>query len=239
MVTAATPNALEFAFTDLETEWKAILAREASASATLLPKWEDSLRTMQVEEEALRRAGSWTRGAEDMLSVIGEARRELAHSALLAWLLDPESRHCIGTRFLKRLLRGTFPNGTFEDLHRVRVNREVVQADVRADIVIFGRGFTVVIENKVDADEGPMQCDRLYQGFASDPGVLFAFLTPDGRTPRSAGVEAQAAFKTISYRQIIAWLRAAIEEGASKETAGSQGYKTATNYLVTLEKEFA
>jgi hypothetical protein len=105
--------------------------------------------------------------------------------------------------------------------------------------VIFGRGFTVVIENKVNAPEGPMQCERLYQGFARDTGVLFAFLTPDGRAPRSAGAEARAAFRTISYRQVIAWLRSALTEGAEEETAGSQGHRTAMNYLVTLEKELS
>jgi hypothetical protein len=194
---------------------------------------------MLAEEEGLRRAGRWTRGPEDLLSLIGEARRELAHSALLAWLLDPEGRHQVGTRLLERLLRGTWPDGNFEDLHRVWVEREVTQGDARADIVIFGRGFTIVIENKVNAPEGPMQCERLYQGFARDTGVLFAFLTPDGRAPRSAGAEAQVAFKAISYRQVIAWLRAALMESVEDDAAESLGYQTAMNYLVTLEKELS
>ena len=51
--------------------------------------------------------------------------------------------------------------------------------DREADLVVWGRNFTLVIENKVDALEQPSQCDDLFENFKNEKKPLFLFLTPE------------------------------------------------------------
>ena len=103
-----------------------------------------------------------------------------------------------------------------------------------ADIVVRGDDFTLVIENKVDADESPEQCEDLYLNFRDEPGALFLFLTPDGRAPTTASTQrARTAFKAISWPQV----RTLIEQIRACSDPDSKS-TVLDNYLLTLNRVF-
>lgn len=93
--------------------------------------------------------------------MLGRTRQELDHSAVVAWLLRPTGWHQLGTAFLERFLATTVPGTNFPRLSEAVVRTEVTRQSVRADIVISGRGWKVIVENKVDSPESERQCESL------------------------------------------------------------------------------
>ncbi|WP_437597688.1 PD-(D/E)XK nuclease family protein [Sorangium sp. So ce590] len=217
-------------------EWRAAVAREQENRVAQVAVWDAKLAEIHTEQEALLRGGHWIGGPDDLLSILGQSRQELYHSTLLAWLLDPQGRHGFGSGFLEALLRRCTADPPAE-LSRARSAREVSRGNARADVVVAGPGLCLVIENKVDAREQPKQCDRLYESFGREPGALFIFLSPSGRAPVTATGDAREAFKPMSYADIAAMLRDALASAPGKD-ATAHGREAASNYLVTLEREF-
>ncbi|WP_437289857.1 PD-(D/E)XK nuclease family protein [Sorangium sp. So ce406] len=234
---ASGPEADEPRIADLATEWRAIVAREQETRVTQVAAWETQLAEIRAEQEALLRDGHWVGGPDDLLSILGQSRQDLYHSALLAWLLDPQGRHGFGSGFLEALLRRCTSDPPTAELNRARPALEVSKGTVRADIVVAGPGLYLVIENKVDAREQPQQCDQLYESFGPEPGALFVFLSPSGRAPVTATGDAREAFKTMSYADIAVMLRDALACAPGKG-ATAHGREVASNYLATLEREF-
>src|SRR5258708_1684856 len=72
--------------------------------------WDRAYELMLEEQRGLMESGAWFRGRSDLLGVIGRARREVDHCAVLAWLLDPRMPHGLGVRFLRRFLKCCFPD---------------------------------------------------------------------------------------------------------------------------------
>ena len=130
---------------------------------------------VKAEAESIIDAGHWTSGPEDLLGVLGRRRDELVHSRVIAWLLVPTNRHGLGRRVLRGLLDHVWPGEDLLARGPVRVELEepreapddagLLRA-ARADIVVRGETLCLVIENKVDAGEGPDQCESLYWAFA-------------------------------------------------------------------------
>lgn len=216
-------------FNQLLAEWRSI----PDAKGASVEEWERSFETLEREELGLRERGAWVHGRDDLFGIVGMGRSELAHSAMVAWLLDPCARHGLGTRFLTKFLARAFGDEPFQDLAGVRVRCEVSRGECRADIVLELVCATVIVENKVDAEESPRQCDVLFERFGGDPGARFVFLTPTGRRPATATGEAEAAFAAIGYRDI----RSALEAALSEVSVGSARH-AAEDYLRTLRREF-
>lgn len=215
-------------FEALKAEWEATVAKTLGNTA----EWEAQFEEMAAEYWELRRQGRWVQGPADFLGILGRGRDELAHSAILAWLLSPEGRHGFGSAFLDRLVADHLV-GLEPGAFRVRsVQTEVQRAETRADIVVWGDVATIVFEVKVDAEEGDRQCDRLFRRFGQEPDARFVFLTPSGRLPLT-GVESAGMWAPVSFRQI----RHIIEEVLA-ESAGGEAVSVAANYLLTLRREF-
>jgi hypothetical protein len=217
-------------FGALLVEWNELLGRERQV---VLGEWTETMARMTGEEVALRRVGRWVRGPSDIFGVLGISRAEVRHTRLIAWLMDPAGRHGLGVGFLQRVLARAFPEERFEGLDRASPACEVVRADCRADIVVWGPSFTIVIEAKVDAIEGPEQCAYQYLQFSDEPGSRFIFLSPRGRLPETATGEAEGAFRSVSFGALREDLRNALEGGAPATGRGA-----AEDYLRTLEREF-
>lgn len=101
----------------------------------------------------------WTHGPTDLLTVCGLHRWELTQSAALGWVCDPEARHGLGDSFLRSMLEAT---GDVPPITApVVVDLELTRTRSRADIVVRGSSWTLVVEVKVDAGEGERQCQRL------------------------------------------------------------------------------
>lgn len=196
--------------------------------------WEEALDGLVAEYGAIRGRGAWTQGPGDFFGVLGLGRAELAHSAMLAWLFNPDGRHGFGRMLLNRIIEGHIPDLDVSSFRVRGIDLEVQRSETRADIVVWGDAATLVIEVKVDAGEGHRQCDRLYDRFSTEPGVRFVFLTPSGRPPLTATGDAAGAFNNLSFQDVRQALEDVLEE------AGDAGEATdiAKNYLRTLRVEF-
>lgn len=228
---------LESEFEALRDEWEPIVVADQHDRLKQVRDWETRLDQLRDEQNALLRNGAWNDGRSDMLGILGESRREAFHSAFLAWLLDPRGRHGFGVAFLVAFFRRCSPDMMHKDLHQARTALEVTRGDTRADIVITGPRFSIVIENKVDAIEQPQQCDRLYFQFGREAGTIFVFLSPSGRLPATATGPARDAFISLRHSDIATILRDVLRETPAHERA-KRGREVACNYLETLEREF-
>lgn len=184
-------SAIEANFAALQAEWLAV-RRQVEGNVTL---WEQRVDALAREETLLRDDGRWRHGRDDFLGVLGRHRDELMHSRMIAWLLDPCARHGLGSRVLAELLEEVFESPwSGSGLARARTRCEVALVSGRLDIVLEAPGLYLVIENKVDAEEGEEQCAYYSTHLRAD--ALCILLSPDGRESKSA-----SSFKSLRYAQ--------------------------------------
>lgn len=222
-------------------EWEHLLQRQVNAAEGakgLVQEWEEEFGKMTAEYFDLRDRGLWHRGPSDIFSILGRERRELYHSAMLAWLFDPLGPHGLGVGFLQAFLQESLPNCKLEQgSGSVEVRCEESRGDCRADVVVRADRFMVVIENKLDAVEGFEQCRRLHEAFCTDGDVRFVFLSPSGRLPKTAMGESANAFVALSYLKLRMCLERVLND--TSDSPRTIGRESAWNYLTTLKKEFA
>lgn len=212
-------------FAAMQAEWL-VLRRKLQASTT---RWEQTFAELEREEARLRDDGLWLHGREDFLGVLGWQRDELAHSRVVAWLLDPCARHGLGSRVLAGLLEEVFGSArSVLNLGRARTTCEVPLLDGRLDIVVKAPGLYLVIENKVDAEEGDEQCAYYSRHLSAD--AICILFSPDGRQSN-----AESSFRPLRYAQFAGVLRRALA-GTTKQ---GPGRRIAEDYLQTLETEFS
>lgn len=200
--------------------------------------WEDTITLLKKEQDKLVRAGRWTSGPGDMLSILGRSRRELDHCAILAWLMDPKAPHGLGARFLEGFLKAAFSDTLAArgvDLSLTETATEVVRQHSRADIVIQLAEQTVVVEAKVDAEEGDEQCNHLFLDWGSK--CWFLFLTPSGHKPTTATGKAADAFFSMRFGEVGEILEELVEAGR-EVTPIPSGRDATKTYLQTLLREF-
>lgn len=227
--TDSTVAAWQARFVTLSDRWHAV----ASVQSTETGDWPRRLGAMKATEQRLRQQGRWTRGPEDLMSVCGFHRRELAHSAALRWLCDPSGSHGLGTGFLSGLLAATggVPGTTADAEPRT----EVVRERSRADVVVYGADWTLVAELKVDATESAEQCQRLFEDWRTEPGVRLVFLTLSGRAPATTSTPAAArAWRRLSWAGVLDVLDEAVRTtpGNRPEASAVAEYRRALRRLV-------
>lgn len=216
---------LEHQFSTIAQEWLALESR----SLADVQRWQHRLAALLTEEEGLRDAGRWVHGRTDFLGVVGKHRDELVHSRLIGWLLDPCGHHGLGSSVLSAVLAAAGLTPASPNLLcRARVRLEVPVAEGRLDIVVEAPGLYLVIENKVDASEGPGQC-AYYVENVQHAFKCFILLTPDGRAADDAPV-----VRPLSYAAFARLLESAIAESSSS----GDGRAVAVDYLRTLRMEF-
>jgi len=145
----------------------------------------------------------WRKSNVSFWEITGRQRLEAAHSETLAWLLDPDESHGLGTRFLSAFLQAVpGPRITLKRLQDARVYREfhmpLTDADCFADVVVQGPGWWLVIENKIGAAEGKDQTKRyarFWRRVASRK--VLVYLTPSGEAPKSPD------FRPFGYGRIV------------------------------------
>ena len=219
----------------MEREWGEISVRRTTA---LLANWRAAMLEMRRNHDRLVSGGLWVTGPSDFLDIIGRARDENTHSRMLEWLLKPTNRHGLGCALVRRLVEHCAGKPVPSPLAVRDVKFSQWRNGREADLVVWGEDFTLVIENKVDADEQPDQCDDLYTSFKNESRPLFLFLTPTGRRPGTATTqEAQRAFRTLSWRKVRAMIETASNE--SRPASGPAGAgEVVENYLRTLREQF-
>lgn len=232
--------------TEVRADWASTVERvvelRTAERKKVVSEWNRSMQGARAEHDELVKTGKWVSGPSHLLDVIGKARWETYHSAILAWLLNPIAPHGLGSRFLERFLTAIDPGFEWaKDLSAVVPRTEVWKGNSRADIVLLAPEFRVVVEVKVDADEQPKQCLRLFRDWtAGSPAyeTFFAFLTPHGdRRPKTATDEATDAFTGLGFHQVEELLRQAMEIGPSRTEWPGRAVVDA--YARTLTEEFA
>jgi PD-(D/E)XK nuclease superfamily len=190
---------------------------------------------LSTELESLQAAGRWPSGPTTTLEIIAETRREAVHEKLIAWLLDPLGNHGLGSAVLAALVSclGTSQAIPPERLAQARIRRQVAGPTGRPDIVAIMPGFTLVIELKIDAEEGLEQTTRQADDYRGKPNVRFVFLTPDGSAPNDP------RFRPLSLLDLHRCLNRALASSPPPVLHLHRiGRATAEEYAATLERMF-
>ena len=235
--------------------WQTVVAeaehRRRDRARKVVEGWRESMGEMFALEARLKHRGLWYHGRPDLLGVIGRGRREVYHSQMLAWLLDPGTPSGLGGRFLKEFLSQLDPEFRAlqqDELYHVQVRTEATGDEARTDILLRAETFTVAIEVKVDAGEGEEQCDRIYRDYEWAPDPRFVFLTPKGGSPTSATGEARDRFQTLSFREVRELLTRVLQREqlnlpsqdlSTLPTLRDGGLATCWSYLSSLNREFS
>jgi len=131
--------------------------------------------------------------ARDLLlwELLGCQSNEKAHTIVLRWLFDPAESHGLGDAFLRSFYRRVFGEPPADTAHAV-ATKEVTLGRDRVDLLIYGRDWRLVIENKI-GDQDVDQCERYSRRW---PESKFVYLTPDGRQSNCE------LFKPVAYRVV-------------------------------------
>ena len=163
------------------------------------------------------------------------SRKELYHSDILAWLLDPDESHAQGSvGFRLFLVEMNLPE--YYANEKYHVIRELSCHESRIDIVIEAEGeFIIGIENKIDAQEGVTQTEsewsdlqRRKKSMSGQTKVTALFLTPEGTAPSSK------YFRPISWGSI-----AKVFEAFADEAKAEMVKMFAKHYAETIRHEIA
>lgn len=170
--------------------------------------WETEFAEMAKVVRELKSARQWRSGNRTLLREMRLHNNEVYMCRGVAWLLNPDGWHGLGSEFVTGLLNhlGLQSEGAG---HTV-VTTEETRGDTRADIVFRTQTTTVLVEAKIDAPEGFNQADRLAAGWASEDPVL-VFLSRDGADPKTA-VESAGKWKTLQWADIASIGYAVIRE---------------------------
>lgn len=169
----------------------------------------------------------------------GVARDEVAHSRVLARLLDPRRNRGAGF-VLAALLRemaarpgvdeplaGRLREAAEGPLEGVAVHRERLLIDVVVEATSPRGDLVVGIENKIDAGEQHRQIARHQASLSrAYPGrtAVVAFLTPTGRGPATARADGPVPCVTLGYDAVLR----AVGEARGRAEPGSRDERVLT-----------
>jgi hypothetical protein len=187
-------------------------------------------------ERNLRNEGRWTTGPATLFEVLRLVHREVPNCLVLRWILDPLAPHGLGQQVQRRLLTHLNESADLalstNHLDRTTVVVEASRQDTRADLVMYGPAWTIVVEAKIWAGEQDRQGRRLE---AHWPDASYVFLTRTGSQMRSSGA---ASWIPLSWGQLRGFIHDAMSEAGSPPTdegavarAAIHDYLTATRRL--------
>ena len=150
----------------------------------------------------------------NLFDVLKIERRELQHSALLAWLLDPSASHGLQDYFLRRFLTAAAAKAQDDGITGITplhvdawelANVEVATERHNIDILLISNADQIVciVENKIGASEHSSQLKRYLDTVEREYPDLTQFpifLTPDGIEPESE--KDAERYVALGYQQI-------------------------------------
>lgn len=218
-------HAWQVRYSDLSATWRELAVADAHKNQEQVSRWSRLHHQLTAEQRLLVSRGLWRGGARTLMAALGLEHREVPLTAGLAWLLRPDGHHGLGDALLTRLL-------TWAGIDEPRdagalVVTEETRDDTRADLVIYGDTWTVVIEAKVFAGEQSAQLDRLHHLWQDEPAPQFVYLTRGARRP-TTNQDSGEAWTNLTWAEVAGMLRDAVVD----RPAAAPG---ALEYLRTLE----
>lgn len=210
----------------------------------------------RADVEALRALGGDARLAElneqvsplSLFRAFRVERDEVAHSRLLAMLLDPR-RHGGAEAMLRALLGAVLGRAGLDpqiaarldgivrgSWGRVSVRREFFLIDVVVEIDAPSGACVIGIENKIDAGEQPHQIARYQEALRrAYPGrtAVVVFLTPTGREPTTARPGSSVPAVAVGYGLVLA----AVEEARRSAFPGSRDEHVLSEVAAHLKED--
>ena len=145
----------------------------------------------------------------NIFDILNITRAELKHSIMLAYLLDPNENHGLGSKFLEYFIEWIAKNieiNKFEvfDLIDIDYNDFIVQRELNdIDILIKSNinKIIICIENKIGTGEHDNQLEKyknyIESQYSDKFKKIYLFLTPDGIESSNPEL-----WKSISYKDI-------------------------------------
>lgn len=196
------------------------------------------------DAESLEKLSNWTNKI-NIFDVLKISRAEIRHSNVLAWLLDPNENHGLGSAFLYGIiasLSDVFDNENkiyalkllSSDLSSFNIFRERDNIDI---LLVSSELKTVIaIENKIGSKEheygssGESQLKNYSKTLREKYKrykTIQIFLTPDGDIPSEDG------WMIMDYSQVVKVLESVFE--ARKNNLGFEASMIIRNYIETIK----
>jgi hypothetical protein len=129
------------------------------------------------------------------------------HNRLIGELLDPNGSHKMGLQFQQIFLELILPQKA-EHIWQVEIEERF--GACKFDISLRCENTRIVIESKIDSQEGFQQLKRYYDTLSQNQGInefYILFLTKEGYTPRSIHGKLKSKVIPISYiNDISNWI---------------------------------
>ena len=171
--------------------------------------WEGLMSSMRSEVEKLRDERRWHGGKRTLMHALGIHYLELPLTAGLAWLLDPDGWHGLGSHVLSGLLDQLGLPPVVARPVTATTEEDRPAWKTRADLVVRMPGTTLLFEAKVFSGEEDKQCDRLSKAWELEAPTR-VFLTMDGRPPLTA-VHSHGQWRLLTWPQVGVIIRGAID----------------------------
>ncbi len=194
------------------------------------------LRNFLLDRDLLEKIENNFSDKPNIFSILKITDREIRHSNLLAWLLNPKENHNINKIFLEKLIESYVKEYVTIDktmkLLLVDYNHFTVKREWNnIDLLLLSEEdkLVIAIENKINTKEHDHQLERYYdivKDTFPDYEAHFIFLTLDGSNASEMG----DIWHAMSYTTIVA----IIEDIINKQSLNDEVKLVLENYVETV-----
>jgi hypothetical protein len=197
------------------------IAQERFEPSLTLDSWSSFASKFRSHYESERRNGTFL----NVWDVAGLGRNEARNAAVFAWLLNARSTHGRDAAILHSLLQQLDPNGcvpflapsAWSDGYAVRTENYPGDMESRVDIVLQSSRHLILLEVKIDSEEGVHQVPRYLElarakakfDRLDSSGVIY--LTKVGASLPATGISHEVIHAT--WRQVQRAIEAAVSDG--------------------------
>lgn len=196
----------------------------------------DALKNFLLDTNLIEELENSFSNKPNIFSILKVENREIRHSNLLAWLLNPKENHNLGKTFISKFIEN-FVNMHIKDDNAVKLlllnydNFRIRREWKNIDLLLLNEEEKVafVIENKINTKEHDNQLERYYetsQEEFNDVDIYYIFLTLDGSDPK----DMKDIWHTMSYEDILY----IIEDILSKHSLNDEVKFILNNYKETV-----
>lgn len=163
----------------------------------------DALKALMDDIDILKNLEDKFDKKPNIFSILKVENKEIRHSNILAWLLNPKENHNLGSLFLNEFIKNILTKEEKIILTN-KLDFKVLREWKNIDLLLFNEKekMAIAIENKIHAGEHDNQLERYYntmQEYYSDYNIYYIYLTLDGEyAPYLSDI-----WKPMSYKVIL------------------------------------